>query len=139
MQRADTATPRQSIYGKKQPTRLIVERSGDYTITPKDRVFVDDRPFVQDLFTSLQQPPTNPFKHYLLIAPFAFIFVDSGGDVCGAFRYSASSGPGDLFRPCRIERRGGDYIIRGLALAREGIVVPGFRDQFPPYKDLMEP
>ena len=136
-------TPRSSptqapVYSTAIPTRLIVGRSGDFTVTAEHRIVVEDSNFVRELFSTLSRPPTNAFKHYLLIAPYPFIFVDAHGDVCGGFRYSSSSRPDCVFWPCWVERRGDDYVITSDA-RRGGIVVPGFTEAFRSYKDLTEP
>jgi len=136
--RHDSALARPPIYGEAAPTHLIVGRSGDVIITPEHRVVVRDADFVRDLFSTLDKPATNGFKHYLLIAPYPFVFVDAQGDVCRGFRYSANSRPDCVFWPCRAERRGDDYVITA-GVSRVGITVPGFTERFRAYMDLTKP
>lgn len=126
------------IYSKDAPTHLIVGRSGDFIITPEHRIVVGDADFVRDLFSTLNRPATNSFKHYLLIAPYPFVFVDAQGNVCQGFKYSASSRPDCVFWPCSAERRGDDYVVTAQR-SREGIIVPGFTERFRTYMDLTRP
>jgi len=130
--------PQAPHYSAAAPVRLFVGRSGDFVVTTETCTVVDDTNFVSELFSTLSRPATNTFEHYLLIAPFAFIFVDAHGEVCGAFKYSGSSRPDSVFWPCWVQRRGDDYVITSEA-RRGGIVVPGFTAAFRSYKDLTEP
>lgn len=136
--REESASAQPPVYSKVAPTQLMVGRSGDFTIRPGRRAVVRDLDFVRELFATLSVPPTNRFQHYLLIAPYPFVFVDARGDVCGGFLYSASSRPDCVFWPCRMQRRGDDYVITAQG-SSEGIVVPGFTDRFHTYMDLTKP
>jgi hypothetical protein len=136
--RNDNFSAQSPIYSKNAPTHLIVGRSGDFIITPEHSIVVGDADFVRDLFSTLNRPATNSFQHYLLIAPYPFVFVDAQGDVCQGFRYSASSRPDCVFWPCWVERRSDDYVVTAQR-SPEGIIVPGFTERFRTYMDLMRP
>src|SRR5262245_42774648 len=115
----------QNSYSKPAPVELIVGKSGEFKISPQTDLVIRDTNFVNDLLVSLSQPATNNYTHYLFIAPYAFIFVDSEGRVCHAFQFSASSSPECAFWPCLAERHGLDYVVtRRVGLG--GIIVPGF-------------
>lgn len=122
-----TASLSPAAFSASPPHVVII--APDLTVTPEHRHVIADEGVVRELFSSLSTPPTQPFKHYLLVAPYSVVFADAKGEICAAFRYSVCSKPPDMFWPCMAQRRGESYVL-SAGVPKMGVAVPGFSDRF---------